>query len=70
MPTFLKENKKTENPENYRPVTCLPTTYELLKFCSTRNTRTRTRKNLQVLRDRRKGWHTTPANEGKSETGI
>ena len=35
-----------------------------------RNTRTRTRKNLQALRDQRKGWHTTPANEGKSETGI
>ena len=27
-------------------------------------------KKLQVLRDRRKGWHTTPVNEGKITTGI
>jgi hypothetical protein len=35
--TFLiPKNKNTEHPENYRPVTCLPTTYKLLTYIRSR----------------------------------
>jgi hypothetical protein len=35
--TFLiPKNENTENPKNYRPVTCLPTTYELLTSIKSR----------------------------------
>jgi hypothetical protein len=27
---LIPKNKNTENPKNYRPVTCLPTTYKLI----------------------------------------
>jgi hypothetical protein len=35
--TFLiPKNENTENPKNYRPVTCLPTTYKLLSSIMSR----------------------------------
>jgi hypothetical protein len=35
--TFLiPKNENTEHPKNYRPVTCLPTTYELLTSIKSR----------------------------------
>jgi hypothetical protein len=27
---LIPKNENTENPKNYRPVTCLPTTYKLI----------------------------------------
>jgi hypothetical protein len=27
---LIPKNKNSENPKNYRPVTCLPTTYKLI----------------------------------------
>jgi hypothetical protein len=36
--TFLiPKNKNTEHPKNYRPVTCLPTTYKLLTYIMSRH---------------------------------
>jgi hypothetical protein len=33
---LIPKNENTENPKNYRPVTCLPTTYKLLSSIMSR----------------------------------
>jgi hypothetical protein len=35
---LIPKNKNTENPNNYRPVTCLPTTYKLITSIIRRRT--------------------------------
>jgi len=35
---LIPKNKNTENPKNYRPVTCLPTIHKLITSITSRHT--------------------------------